>query len=215
MSRHVPSRSALFVLGILLGLTSPCYGQPTGLDGHQVLQVDVADEADLAALTELLALYPEVELWSETLSVGAGDSAPVSSSTVLEAGRTYLLKASGTASAGDTIDFDAKYSITSRIAGDTWTDAVSGYVSYGTELLDLFVDGAAVDWGDYNADHEYEYEIGGDGTGIDLLIYDIYYPNNTGYLTVDICKWTCSSPGDSGDTTQSVVSPPGKAKGKK
>lgn len=110
----------------------------------------------------------------------------VSSSINLETGKQYRLKATGTAFAGDTIDFDAKYSITNRITGDTWTDNVSGYESYGPDLLELKVDGGFVEWGDYNSGHVYNLCMPGTGSPVALEIYDIYYPNNTGSLTVEI-----------------------------
>lgn len=124
----------------------------------------------------------------ETVVVDANDQIPTTSSAILENGVEYTLVATGTAYAGDTIDFDAKYSITHRISGDTWTDKVSGYESYETKLLNLLVDGVEVDWGDFNWDHKYECTITGDGTKVDLLIYDICYPNNAGSLTVNIYK---------------------------
>ena len=124
----------------------------------------------------------------DTVTVPANKTTATSSSIPLEDGVEYLLEASGTAFAGDTIDFDAKYSITNRIAGDTWTDIVSGYEGYGTELLDLQVNGASVDWGTYNPEHVYYFTMTGTGTPIQLQIYDIYYPNNTGELTVKIYK---------------------------
>lgn len=110
----------------------------------------------------------------------------VYSSINVETSKQYRLKAAGIADAGDTIDFDAKYSITKRISGDEWTDTVSGYESHGPQLLDLQVDGAFVDWGLYNEDHVYYWTMTGTGSPVALEIYDIYYPNNVGSLTVEI-----------------------------
>jgi uncharacterized repeat protein (TIGR01451 family) len=121
----------------------------------------------------------------ETVDVDAQGQVAQSSFN-LKSGVKYRLKVTGTAYAGDTIDFDAKYSITNRIYGDTWTDSVSGYESYGPKLLDLLVDGDVVNWGVYSPDHTYYWTLTGDGTPLDLQIYDIYYPNNIGYLTVEI-----------------------------
>jgi hypothetical protein len=104
---------------------------------------------------------------------------------------SYKFVVSGTAFAGgkytEDIEFDAKYSITHSDSGDTWTDEVSGYESHGSKLLDLQVDGISVDWGIFNDDHIYEYLWTGGGV-VEFCIYDIYYPNNTGYLTVEIYK---------------------------
>jgi len=100
----------------------------------------------------------------------------------------YRFVVSGTADAGDTIDFDAKYSITNRIQGDTWTDAISGY-TLPPEVLDLFVNNASVNWGGYNEKHIYEYLLAGwTGGAVTFCIYDTYPINNSGYLTVEIYK---------------------------
>lgn len=124
----------------------------------------------------------------ETVEVYANDPNPTYSYIALESGVQYELEAMGTAFAGDTIDFDAKYSITNRISGDTWTDSVSGYESHGPGLLDLKVNGGFVDWGAYNPEHTYYWTVTGTGAPVELLIYDIYYPNNTGFITVNIYR---------------------------
>jgi len=138
-------------------------------------------ELYIAAHASLLKLL-------DTVGVDAKKSTSTCSHVILESGKRYLLKASGTAFGGDTIDFDTKYSITKRILGDTWTDLVSGYESYGPNLLGLEVDGVFVDWGAFNEDHVYYWEMDGIGSCISLWIYDLStaYGNNTGSLTVDI-----------------------------
>lgn len=140
------------------------------------------------------ATYFEYDIqWTyiETVDVFALNTPIATSITTFDSGTLYKIVASGTAFAGDTIDFDAKYSITNRITGDTWTDCVSGYEGYGPTLLDLMVNGGAVDWGAYNSDHIYEYILTGTGTpaNFQFQIYDIYPPNNYGSLTVDIYEW--------------------------
>jgi hypothetical protein len=126
----------------------------------------------------------------ETVTVDANDPNPTTSIAILEYGVGYTLVATGTADALNSPDrhiyFDAKYSLTTYIPGDTWTDSVSGYTGYGPTLLDLFVNGASGDWGVYNEDHTYECTITGDDNPVELWIYDIYYPNNVGSLTVEI-----------------------------
>jgi len=122
----------------------------------------------------------------DTVYVPANDPEPTNSSIDLVDGIDYILVATGTAFAGDTIDFDAKYSITKKESGDTWTDVVTNYESYGPTLLDLFVNGNLGAWGAYNPDHQYECTIIGDGSQVELWIYDIYYPNNAGSLIVYI-----------------------------
>jgi len=124
----------------------------------------------------------------ETVTVPASGLAAVSSLTSLLPGKNYVLKASGTANAGDGIVFDADYSFRTPTSV-TWTDAVSTYESYGDTLLDLKVNGGFVNWDNdatYNTNHTYEYHLTGSGSPVSLLIYDVYYPNNTGSLSVDV-----------------------------
>jgi len=120
----------------------------------------------------------------ETVTVPANKSTNTLSTNPLALGVNYTLKARGTASAGDNIQFDARYSFRTGTS-ITWTDAVSTYEGYGVTLLDLLVNGLTP-WGDYNASHEYETVIPGTGVNATFRIYDIYYPNNSGNLYVDI-----------------------------
>jgi len=126
----------------------------------------------------------------ETIDIYANDSNPTYSTILLESEVQYELEAVGTAFAGgkytEDIEFDAKYSITHSKVSDDWTDSVTDYESYGPTLLDLFVDGSSVDWGAYNNEHTYYWTVTGTGVPLELLIYDIYYPNNTGFITVNI-----------------------------
>jgi hypothetical protein len=115
--------------------------------------------------------------------------APTYSNITLAIGKNYLLKVSGTAFAGDTIEFDAKYSTSSYSSPfGTWTDSVAHYEGYGTNLLNLKVNNVFVDWGAYTSTHVYNWNMAGDGAplGLELWIYDTYPSNNSGYLTVEI-----------------------------
>lgn len=98
----------------------------------------------------------------------------------------YELRASGVANAGDNIDFDADYSLSGNVPLDTWSDDVTGYEFYGSDLLDLMVDGGFVNWGVFNMAHTYSYLTSGTGAPVSFLVNDLYYPNNTGSLLVDI-----------------------------
>jgi hypothetical protein len=114
---------------------------------------------------------------------------------VLEEGKLYKIVASGTAYAGGKyatdIEFDAEYSYTWSDHPTVWVDGVAHYESYGPNLLDLKVEGQFIDWGPFNPSHVYEYIMTGTGSTLtlELLIYDIYYPNNSGYITVQIYAW--------------------------
>jgi hypothetical protein len=127
----------------------------------------------------------------DTVTVNANNPLTTYSTTVLEIGKNYQLKVSGTAYANDTIWFDAKYSNSTRYSSppDSWTDYVAGYAYLGTDLLNLRVNGAFVDWGAYNPDHIYYWNMAGDDSplAVALWIYDIPpYSNNSGSLTVQI-----------------------------
>lgn len=129
--------------------------------------------------------YPELV---DTLTVYANDSDGVESNISLETGEEYIFRAMGTAWACQTascnIEFDAEYSTSD---GSNWVNGVAPpYGGYGPNLLDLKVGGNYVDWGEYNPSHEYMLGWTGDGSTVSFQVYDIYYPNNTGSLTVEI-----------------------------
>lgn len=121
----------------------------------------------------------------ETVTVPANSATPITSTMPLHSGHDFILKASGTANAGDGIEFDADYSYRTPTSS-TWTDAVNSYESYGDTLLDLQVNGGSVNWGAYNSSHVYEHVMAGTGAPVSFLINDVYSVNNTGNLTVDI-----------------------------
>lgn len=121
----------------------------------------------------------------ETVTVPADKATATPSTNSLVSGTEYLLVAGGTADAGDGITFDARYSVRAVSSPTTWTDAVSTYGSYGEDLLDLFFNGTTP-WGSYDSSHEYSYVTTGDGNPASFLINDVYYPNNSGNLYVDI-----------------------------
>lgn len=129
----------------------------------------------------------------ETVQVPANGDTPVTASTTFENGAKYNLKAYGTAWAcnqeGCHVNFDAEYS-TNYDGTQGWINGVEQYESWGENLLDLKVNGEFVDWGAFNSDHIYYYELIGTETSatFEFVIYDIYYPNNTGYISVDIYK---------------------------
>ena len=136
----------------------------------------------------------DAEQLVDIVTVYAIDSAATTSNIVLNSGDNYRIEASGTYFAGgespEDIEADAKYSQDDYQASSSlpWTDSVRGYESYGTILLNLLVDGAEVDWGDYSEDHIYSVNMAGSSSTVEFLIYDTHYPNNTGSLTIKIYK---------------------------
>ncbi|QHO63425.1 DUF11 domain-containing protein [Candidatus Chazhemtobacterium aquaticus] len=124
---------------------------------------------------------------SEEIAVPALN-APTISGPVLDSGKQYIILASGTYSAGDTITADAEYSVTSKFSGDTWTDLVTGYESHGDHLLDLELGGVADPpfWGEYHNSHTYTALVAGNNTAITFKLNDFYPYNNSGSLTVQV-----------------------------
>ncbi len=154
--------------------------EATGLsfDGHYKFGVSKS----------ILEEFHNGRYYIETVIVPANSETTVSSAISLVSGKNYVFKASGTANAGDGIDFDVDYSF--RIPTSiTWTDAVSTYEYLGDTLLDLMVNSGFVNWDNdavYNPTHTYEYTFVGAGAPATFQVYDVYYPNNTGSLTVNI-----------------------------
>ena len=58
------------VAGVILVASGSAWAQPTGFDGHQVVKIEVADEAQLETLRALDAASRDIEIWSEVLHVG-------------------------------------------------------------------------------------------------------------------------------------------------
>ncbi len=134
----------------------------------------------------------------ETVTVPSDMPTDTLTSGILSNGKSYILKAYGTADAGDGIVFDAKYSFRTPTS-QNWSDSVSTYESYGPELLDLYYNNTSP-WGSYNGSHEYEaIVVGSDAKGA-FKVNDAYYPNNVGNIKVDI--YSCDVPGP---TTGSIT----------
>jgi hypothetical protein len=115
-------------------------------------------------------------------------------SVTVQAGKLYMITASGTYFAGgnyaEDIESDAKYSITHSNASPTWTDSVADYLSYGPTLLDLQINNGAgyqsPNWGPYSSGHTYSIWLTAATNTLNFKIYDIFYPNNTGDLDVTV-----------------------------
>jgi hypothetical protein len=187
-----------------MGTFAPTIDDTYGCSGEQIL--DILEEKtglDFGGEKKYGITKGSIEAWIageyhvgmtlvETVEVPADDVDGVVSDTTLETDTDYVLKAYGTANAGDGIDFDADYSFRTG-SSVTWTDAVSTYEYLGDTLLDLMVEGGFVTWGDgtYHADHMYNYALVGGGSTVTLGVFDTYFPGNTGSLFVDIIedKW--------------------------
>ena len=133
--------------------------------------------------------YPSsVKVWDSV----APATGAIITTPALDPNRDYFLEVSGTYFAGGTgiydIEADAEYSqdAIQRNTAAGWTDSVNNYGGYGESLLELLVDGSAVEWGAYNAAHRYTLDVTPSGVPLDISanIYDVFYPNNTGGLCV-------------------------------
>jgi len=126
----------------------------------------------------------------ETLSVDA-KGAVATSSTTPASGVNYIIEASGTYSAGAVWDADAEYG-----TEDSWANYtdVPGTSDPSEPHLELWVDGASVEWGVYNAGHVYTLNYTGTGSSVTFQIEDTHYPNNLGQLTVKIYRCVTVTP---------------------
>ena len=113
-----------------------------------------------------------------------GDGNAVPSNIVLDNFQKYILRTTGTFSAGDSITADAQYS--TRSDPNIWTDLVENYGGWGVELLDLWIGSDFSLWGSFNPEHTYWHTEIGTGNTISLHIHDIFASNNVGELTVQI-----------------------------
>jgi hypothetical protein len=129
----------------------------------------------------------------ETVTVQANNPNPTYSIAVLGTGVNYKLVASGTATSGgitpgEVVEFDARYNF-STAGSIEWTDKIVSDLddSYGEGFLDLsFIGIGTTPWGDYSADHTYEYLYTGEGNPLGFYIVDFDYSDNSGSLKVDI-----------------------------
>lgn len=143
----------------------------------------------------------------ETIVVPANDTDGVDTVASLEAGVPYVVVAEGTwnNNRGEANVVDAEYSTV-----DGWTTVMDGYTGFGTNILELSIDGEmdpGSDWGPYNGAHRYAqaFTPAADGT-INLGIVDTFYGDNEGSLTVTIYRgYTDTTNKDTGCVTFSGV----------
>lgn len=116
----------------------------------------------------------------DTVQVPA-DGSPVST-RALARGERYRLRVSGYVE-DDEWGLDAESYF--KRADPTNEAEVYDACLDGTEV-GLAIDGADVNWGDYDPDHRYERRIEGKGKKLELRLQDCYFPGNTGSLEVEI-----------------------------
>lgn len=127
----------------------------------------------------------------ETLMVSSLDGVGVESTTVLEDGKVYAIKARGTFTYNSNEDWaDAEYY---QKNGEVVKGDIEGSEPY---VLDVSIDGYDInyDWGEFNPDHEYMMYMMGQGSTIEFSIYDSFYGDNCGCIEVEICEVVCLDP---------------------
>lgn len=101
------------------------------------------------------------------------------STTVLEDGVTYRLRASGTMTALGPADADY-YDFTNPVDVGSLSDM-------GLGVNDPVIDFSTTpDWGPYDSSHVYEVDWVGDGNAISVRYHDGIYTNNAGTLKLEI-----------------------------
>lgn len=99
---------------------------------------------------------------TDLLSLASGNTAPF----VTQPGHIYWIQVQGTWSNGPTREADASY--TSDDGWLTWSDGPA----FDQRNLETQIDDRFVDWGPYTPTHHYSYWIMGDGTPINLRVFD-------------------------------------------
>jgi hypothetical protein len=139
----------------------------------------------------------------ETVSVPSNSALPTLSSGILSSTNKYLIVPSGTWHNLPYNWSDAEYTST-----DDWATHADGYDIdpwfLGEGEFDLQIDGAFVNWGDYNPSHSYSYLYTGNNSPISFGIFDGdskvpeqnsgWYGDNEGSLSVDIYACVPNTP---------------------
>lgn len=133
------------------------------------------------------------------------DGSTVFSKSVLEAGITYRLRASGSFFIGGPGFADAEYAFNGSLL--TVIDHCFGLpseVDIGIGVDDALVDDVKSPfWGAFNPSHVYQADVLGLSERIALNYHDCFYPDNSGFLTVEVFRLddfdTCLTDDTTGD----------------
>jgi hypothetical protein len=138
-----------------------------------------------------IPLYDFVDYVTVNSAVYTGADSPV-----LEAGVQYQFKVIGCWEVQGVVD--AVYADALYVSEDGWTTILNGPAGEDEKLLDLQVNSEFVDWGSYNAAHEYVYDFTGTGAAVNFRVFEgdvatntpdsNLYKDNSGELTVEIYK---------------------------
>lgn len=143
----------------------------------------------------LMLLGDEVEEVSVPVDTGAGANTLAS----LEAGLSYVARVAGTWLNDREPDnlVDAEYS-----TEDGWSTQMDGFTGYGTNILELEINGTDGYWGPYNPSHEYAQAFvpAADGAA-NLAIDDTFHGDNSGSLAVSLYEGYAGVTGEDGCVT--------------
>ncbi len=141
----------------------------------------------------------------ETVTVPCSGAATLST-TSLQAGVTYVLRASGTCTIGyvlpPTPDTDAEYAFNPANPSIPGWDSCPGSTNLGIGIDDAILDGTKTpNWGAYSPTHVYTIGFVGKGAPISVNYHDCVLRDNVGTLQVDIiCPGAAvGDPVDSGE----------------
>jgi hypothetical protein len=144
-----------------------------------------ADDTDMPLAGWTLTLLGEKV---EDVTVLANDADGVNTVSNLSAGTSYVAFASGTwnNNRSPLNIVDAEYS-----TEDTWVTQMDGFTGYGEDILELQINttgfNSASNWGPYSDSHVYAQSFIQDTTSpAKFHIYDTYYGDNTGELSVTV-----------------------------
>ena len=188
-------------------------GNPAGIIYYNEVCYDVVDQCESAwaagcdfegsnwATFFCYTVPPMTWHLKETVVIDSKDVDGTTSSMTLTNGETYKFVVSGTiwvnrfgATYPSKQYIDAKY-CSSDPDWATQSDYPDGgiydYSSYGgASLLEIYVNGAPVNWGEYNSAHIYEITQFGNGAPVNFAIWDGgiagWHDDNSGTMTVEI-----------------------------
>jgi len=129
----------------------------------------------------------------DTVTVPSTSDTPTLSHITLAADKIYRFDVSGTyiywPSCPEFAPCDADAEFAHRPStsyGPGWILGDDVYPPAITHALDLTINGVNINWGVYSPAHTYSTTLPGTGSAAGFSIYDDYYPDNSGNLTVNI-----------------------------
>lgn len=162
-----------------------------------------------------LRFSPTLECEEPAVFVGASGAAadtPVVTVGPLTSGVDYEVTASGVFfGGGGGVVADAEFSQAAEPSteGTPWTDVTTGHEAEGESFLELWIDGAPVEWSDgaFQPNHIYEYTLTADGDTVSFQIADVVADDNTGGLCVTVEEAVEATDVDSASATVEWMAP--------